>query len=132
MAPVGFERRRPELRELVAGPPTELFRPPDSSTAPLPDVEYAVSYSLLPGGGQPVFSVFTMASDLLGGDALVRYALMAAAVRRGWPFGTYAKLTEGLAKQVTRCAHHNVVGFLVMPNGGLAMHVSFSPPLPET
>ena len=47
--------------------------------SPLPEIEYAFSDSVLPGGKKPIFSIFTMADDYIGIDSFARYSLMVTA-----------------------------------------------------
>lgn len=129
LCPFGLENGEAKLLELMRDVRKVIF---DSDMrSPLPEIEYAFSYSLLPGGKQPVFSIFTMAADYIGSDALTRYSLMVTAHRRGWPWESYAMLTEPIARQINRCAYHNVLAFILLPNEQCGMHISLSPPFPK-
>ena len=125
-----LQQQQGDLLALMRGLRKVLFST-DNDSSPLPNAEYAFSCSVLPGGKQPVLSIFTMAGDYLGGDALIRYALMVTGYKRGWPFETYSILTEAIGRQVERCAHHNVIAFIVAPNAETGLHISLSPPFPE-
>ncbi|MEQ9481979.1 hypothetical protein [Coleofasciculus sp. F4-SAH-05] len=125
----GLQHHQPALLELLRSPRKTLFGTPDS--APLPEVKYALSCSVLPGNQQPIVSIFTKANQYLGGDGFIRYAVMVTAYRRGWPFETYSIFTQPIGRQIRRCAHHNVLGFIVVPDAEPGLHISLSSPFPQ-
>lgn len=96
----------------------------------LPNVDYGISLSTLPGGKGPVVSVFAFAEDYIGGDGFVRHQMLYTAQERGWDLGAYRALSAPLAAQFRRAAHHNVIAFLVGPDPVAGMHISLSPPAP--
>lgn len=128
LAHAGLESRHEELVELIRW---FQFRR-DGAGDTLPEAQYGFSYSLLPGGGEPVFSVFVFAADLAGGDGFLRRQVLSAALSRGWMLGCYAAITEPLAQRYFRSAFHNMISFAV-GSEAVGFQVSVSPPpeLPE-
>lgn len=123
-----LQHRQQDLLELMGA--AQIFTS-KSDRPKLPSVEYGLSYSVLPGKQDPVFSIFTFASKYIGGDAFIRHQILVAALSRGWSLGAYPILTEPLACNFTRCVHHNVIAFIVAPEQHLGLHISLSPPFPN-
>jgi hypothetical protein len=121
-----LQHRQQELLELM-----QAIQISSSEQSQLPEVEYGLSYSVLPGKEDPVFSVFAFAPDYIGGDAFVRHQILATALSRGWSLGAYPILAETITYQFTRCIHHNVIAFILGPKNNLGLHISLSPPFPK-
>jgi hypothetical protein len=121
-----LDDRREEMEGLLRS--CEVGRNPGSPSG-FPDARYGCSYSVLPSGADPVFSLFSFASEFVGGDGLVRYQMLVAAASRGWTLGPYFFLSEPLARSYFRSAYHNMISFVVgkPPISGLQVGVS-SPP----
>ncbi len=126
MAHVGLADRLETLWQLMQD--ARLSRPEAAGT--LPEIEFGLSVSALPGGTAAVFSVFAFAADYVGGDALVRHQALLLAKRQGWSLGSYTAMTVPIARQTLLCAHHNVMAFIAGPAPVLGLHVSLSPPFP--
>lgn len=94
----------------------------------LPATTYGFSVSVAAPNEPVVFSLFTFAGPFLGGDGQIRQKLLSLAERRGWDFSNYAALTEPLADWHEQNLHHNVIAFIVAPQGSLGLHISLSPP----
>lgn len=94
----------------------------------LPATTYGFSLSVSSPDEPTVFSLFTFAGPLLGGDGQIRQKLLSLAGRRGWNFRNYAVLTEPLADWQEQNLHHNAIAFIVAPKGSLGLHISLSPP----
>lgn len=126
LAHVGLAGRQQALMELVSA--FEYRSGPGSADA-LPAAQWGFSYSMRPGGREPVFSLFVLAQDLTGGDGLVRHQLLAATLHRGWTTGCYAALSEPLASQYFRSGYHNMISFVVgkAPLAGIQVSLSPSP-----
>lgn len=120
---VGLARRLDDLVALVGSFEFRHGRVPDA----LPNAQYGFSYSVLPGGGEPVFSVFIFAADLAGGDAWVRQQILAARHRESELRG-YAAMTESLTERHARASSHNMVTFSVDETARAGLQVSLSPP----
>jgi hypothetical protein len=125
MAHVGLADRLDDLWELAQE--VRISRGSDS----LPEVEFGLSFSALPGKTAVVCSVFAFAGDYVGGDALVRRQALQTAQQRGWSLGSYAAMTAPVARRALRCEHHNVLAFIAGPAPVLGLHVSLSPPFLE-
>lgn len=126
LAHVGLAGRQEALLELVRA--FEYRSGPGSADA-LPAAQWGFSYSMRPGGREPVFSLFVLAQDLTGGDGLVRHQFLAATLSRGWTAGCYAALSEPLASQHFRSGYHNMISFVVgkAPLAGIQVSLSPSP-----
>lgn len=98
------------------------------ATDGLPQAWYGFSYSVLPQGRDPVFSLHVFAADLSGGDVWIRAQVLDAAQRRGFDLGGYAALTEPLVGRNGRCAFHNMLTFSVGADGVPSLQVCLSPP----
>jgi hypothetical protein len=122
LAPVGLQDRKDELVDLILS--CTLIR-----EAGLPLAHYGVSYSVLPGGLEPVMAIFAFAADFLGGDGIVRRQMLIAAHARGWTLGLYPYLTEPMARRFFRSSYHTMVSFMVgrPPIAGLQVCVSPAP-----
>ena len=79
----------------------------------LPEARYGISYSLQPGGRDPVFSIFVLPSALAGGDGYLRREILTAALGRGWNLGCYAALTQPFADRFFKSGFHNMLTFSV-------------------
>ena len=124
LARAGLEASQDELVDLVR---SFQFRR-EGAADTLPDAQYGFSYSLLPGGRDPVFSIFVFAADLAAGDGFVRRQVLASTVGRGWTLGCYAALTEPLAQRYFHSAFHNMLTFSVGRDPNPGLQVSVSPP----
>jgi hypothetical protein len=125
----GLAERRDELERLLRS--CALGRDPDSPSG-FPDAQYGCSYSVLRSGADAVFSLFTFASEFVGGDGIVRRQLLAASSARGWRLGPYFFLSEPFARSYFRAAYHTMISFVVgrASISGLQLGVS-SPPASE-
>jgi hypothetical protein len=96
----------------------------------LPNAQYGFSYSVLPGGCHPVFSVFIFATDLAGGDAGVRDQILTARHLKGTLRG-YAAMSEPLARRHFETVSHNMLTFFVDADAPAGLQVSLSPSPPS-
>jgi len=123
LARVGLESRQAELIDLLR---SFEFRGEGVGGA-LPEAQFGFSYSALPGGGEPAFSIFVFAADLPGGDGFLRRQVLASALGRGWTLGCYAAMTEAVAQRYFRSAYHNMISFAV-DSDSMGFQVSVCPP----
>lgn len=123
---VGLARRLDDLASLIG---SFEFRHGRASDA-LPNAQYGFSYSVLPSGGEPIFSVFIFAADLAGGDAWVRHQMLASR-RSESELRSYAAVTESFSERHACCSSHNMVTFSVDENAPAGLQVSLSPPPPS-
>jgi hypothetical protein len=120
---VGLESKQPELVDLIRS--FEFRR--EGGVGALPEAQYGFSYSALPSGGEPVFSIFVFAADLAGGDGFLRRQVLASAPGRGWTLGCYAPMTEPVDRMYFRSAFHNMIAFSA-GRDSVGFQVSVSPP----
>jgi len=125
---VGLAERRAALLDLVRG---FDFRGGQGPLDILPDAQWGFSYSVLPGGRAPVFSLFVQVQDLVGGDGFLRRQILAATYGRGWKPGCYATLSEPLDRWYFRSAYHNMISFVVASAPMAGFQISLSPPPAE-
>jgi hypothetical protein len=125
LAHIGLENRQEDLKELIRS--CEICRGADRQSD-IPHAQYGVSYSVLPFGWEPLFSLFASASDFVGGDGFVRYQMLRAARSRGWTLGIYFFITEPVARWFFRSGYHNMVSFMVGQAPVAGLQVGVSPP----
>jgi hypothetical protein len=94
---------------------------------PLPQAQYGFSYSTLPGGAEPVLSIFLFAADLAGGDAFVRHQVLASALGHGRTLGCYGPLTEPMSRMYFQSDFHNMISFSA-GSESVGFQISVSPP----
>lgn len=120
----GLEARHDDLLELIRSFHFRREGTPDT----LPEARYGFSYSVLPGGHAPVFSMFVLPSALAGGDGYLRREILISALGRGWKLGCYGALTQPLAQRLFKSGFHNMLTFSVGAGRTLGLQVSVSPP----
>ncbi len=120
----GLEARQDDLVGLIRSFHFRREGAPDT----LPEARYGFSYSVLPGGRDPVFSMFVLPSALAGGDGYLRREILILALGRGWTLGCYAALTQPLAQHFFQAGFHNMLTFSVGAGRTLGLQVSVSPP----
>jgi hypothetical protein len=124
LARSGLAARQNDLLELIRSFHFRRDGGPDT----LPEAQYGFSYSVLPGGRDPVFSIFVLPSALAGGDGYLRRELLISALGRGWSLGCYGALTRPLAQRLFQSGFHNMLTFSVGAGLALGLQVSLSPP----
>lgn len=125
LAHVGLEDRREDLEELIFS--CAFCRGSDCQSV-FPNAQYGLSYSVLPCGVDPVFSLYAFASDFVGSDGFVRNQLLTAAYSRGWSLGMYFFITEPIARRFFSAAYHNMISFIVGKPPIAGLQVCLSPP----
>ena len=128
LAHAELKERKEALLELVR---SFEFRSGTGNAQALPEAQWGFSYSLLPGGREPVFSLFAFARDLAGGDGSMRRQILAASRGRDWNLGCYPALSEPLTDWYFRSEYHNMISFVVAEAPMVGMQVSLSPPPQE-
>ena len=98
-----------------------------SGSASFPQTTYGFSYAFSPGERQPIISIFATSDGYIGSDMFVRQHVLSAAAQHKWDFSAYAECTTPIARDLFSTHFHNVLGFLLLPNGKLGFHVSLSP-----
>jgi hypothetical protein len=125
LALVGLEDRYDQLLELLRG--GEVF-PDSQNPSDIPEAQYGISYSVLPGRSEPLVSIIVFASDLIGGDGLVRYQMLIAARNSGSMLKTYLLLTEPFAASFFSSIYHSMISYTVGPSPVAGVQVCVSPP----
>ena len=128
MGHVGLRERRSALAELVG---SFEFRRGRCGLHDFPQAQWGFSLSLLPGGGDPVFSLIAFARDLMGGDGLLRWQFLQGVENRGWIAGCYESLSAPLAVRDFVSGFHNMVSFTVGHAPHASIQLSLSPPPEE-
>jgi hypothetical protein len=93
----------------------------------LPGGSIGVSYSLSPGGVLPIFSLFLFARVFWGSDRTIRRKAHELASRNGWDLSLYQRVTESLGDRHTCATQHGMVGFIVPPEGPIALSLGIRP-----
>jgi hypothetical protein len=94
----------------------------------LPAITYGCSIAVSDRDEPAILSIFTFAGTLLQSDAKIRKQILSIAERRGWNFQNYAALTESIADLKDESLYHNVIAFVIAPQGEPILHISLSPP----
>jgi hypothetical protein len=89
---------------------------------------YGFSFSIPPDGEPPIFSLFTAARTIFGGDGRIRRRLLALGKQRNWQFRNYAQMSEPLSDRSDWRTNHGMVSFVVPPQGPLVLHIGLRPP----
>lgn len=129
---VGLESQQVALLTLVEAARGYTIK---ADRPPLAAINYGFSLSVAGSAATgwdapPLFSLFAVADPFIGNDAAIRHNVLALANTRRWNLGNYAALTTPLANRRARSEHHNVIAFIVGPQGLLGLHISLSPPTP--
>ncbi len=94
----------------------------------LPKATYGFSYSVLPGGAMPVFSLFVHAAQLAGADHYLRRQFLAAHPHPNEAITFYADLTESLPDFSERALFHNMLTVSIRGEAPPTLQLSLCPP----
>lgn len=98
---------------------------------PLPGARAGFSLSLSGSGGPPLFSLFSTAWAIFGGDGQTRQQLLALAESRGWELAGYDAVSTTLSGRTGWKTWHSVVSFIAAPAGPPILSIGLRPPEPN-
>ncbi len=108
MQRVGLEKEYPVLLNYFQ----QLYGKPIRHT--LPGSTFGYSYSIPLSGNDPViFTFYTFANTLFGGDMHIRKKILKEALYRNWNLGYYKELTAPLQNLNSFVCHHGMAGFVI-------------------
>jgi len=122
MSRIGLESRAEEVRETLQ----RAYRRPIRRE--LPGSDFGFSYALPPKGGPVVFSLYTFANALFGGDSSIRSAVLELARVQGWDASLYQEISKPLENTRGFITHHGVFGIVAPKTGPLAVTFGLAPP----
>lgn len=76
-----------------------------------------------------VFTLYTFANALFGGDHSIRSAILELAQGQGWDCSLYEEISRPIAHKRGFITHHGVFGVVVSPITPPAMTIGLTPPL---
>jgi hypothetical protein len=124
LAPFGLAHRLDDLTDALCRFSFRRGYHPDG----LPKATYGFSYSVLPGGAQPVFSLFVHAAQLAGADLYLRRQFLAAHPHPNEAITFYADLTQSLPDLSERALFHNMLTVSISGEAPPTLQFSLCPP----
>jgi hypothetical protein len=118
----GLNSRVADLFHLIE----EITRSSIQQALSTSQIGYSISVSY--EGGPMVFSMFTTARALFGGDANTRRRFLEMAPRKGWNLRHYELVSESLAGRTGWNTWHSIVSFVTGFDGPLVLHIGLRPP----
>jgi hypothetical protein len=122
LTPAGFEAEREPLMELLQ----EAYGSPIYRE--FPSSKMGFSYSFSPHNNTSVFSLYTFASSMFGGDARVRQGILSLCRKRGWNMDYYAQLSQPLADAKGSKCTHGMFGIALSKNNEPVIYLGLRPP----
>ena len=122
LKPAGFEADREPLVELLQ----EAYGRPIYRDFPSAAMGFSYSYS--PNNHISVFSLYTFASSMFGGDARVRQGILSLCRKRGWNMDYYAHLSQPLAKSKGAQCTHGMFGIALSKVSEPVIYLGLRPP----
>lgn len=98
----------------------------------LPGTLFGFSYSVSETGGPLIFTLYTHARSLFGGDGATRTRILGLGRERGWDFDFYERLTEPLAIRDSAITSHTMFGITLTAEAPIAVTFGVSPPVAIT
>lgn len=93
-----------------------------------PSGQMGFSYAWSPATAQTVFSLYTFAAAMFGGDARVRQEILALSARHGWDMTHYAQLSQPLACAPRTQRTHGLFGIALAEGQAPAISLGLRPP----
>jgi hypothetical protein len=94
----------------------------------LPRIHMGFSLSVSLTGEATVFSLFSPARSIWGGDGAIRRALRSISDQRNWNWESYVELSQPISAHTGWKTRHGAMSFVAMPQGDAALYVSLRPP----
>jgi hypothetical protein len=92
----------------------------------IPSADLGFSYSFTPGSR--VFTLYSFAHSLLGGDGAIRRSLLSVCRRRGWDARAYEQVSSPAADGRGPRTWHGMIGLMAESAGPIRMTVGIAPP----
>lgn len=121
--PAGFETHRDSLMDLLQ----KAYGRPVYKEFPSSEMGFSYSFSLETGAS--VFSLYTFASSMFGGDARIRGEILSLARKEGWNMDFYEHMTRPLADARGPKCTHGMVGFAVTEKAPPMIYIGLRPPV---
>jgi hypothetical protein len=122
MRNVGLTSRVEELLNLVE----------EASGAPIQRVlsmqPLGFSFAINFAGEPPLFSLFTTAGAIFGGDGSIRRRMLELGSRKGWNLRTYESVSEPLAGRTGWNTWHGLISFVAVHDGPPILQIGLRPP----
>ncbi len=125
LAPLGLQDAREPVMDLLQ----EAYELPIYQD--FPSVQMGFSYAFLPGIQTAVFSLYTFAAAMFGGDARVRQGILRLGRKRGWNMDYYAQASQSLANATGTTCTHGLFGIACALNRDPALYLGLRPPEPQ-
>lgn len=94
----------------------------------LPSAEMGFSYAFSPSTNESVFSLYTFASSMFGGDRRVRDAILSLCRHQGWNMDYYEHFTRPFAESQNTICTHGIFGIALDQKENSTIYIGLKPP----